>query len=120
MTTATAERELIIPIIESPSPHPRQESVRLTSLIYENKEFLFAREMPVTITWDGEAWIYESKENEIIGFDEDQRGADFAFRQDFSVCWENFACEDDGNLSIDAREMKANLKSLVAEARCFE
>jgi len=117
MTTATAERELVIPIAESPLPNPAQETVRLTSLIYENNEFVFAQEMPVKITWNGKIWVYESKEYNIIGFEENQQEADFAFRQTFTACWEEIACEEDCNLTTEAIEWKTRLKSLVTMVR---
>jgi len=99
---------------------PKQETIHLTQLVYENREFTFASEMPVTVTNKDGVWIFESKEFEIIGFDESKEEAFYAFRMDFDARWEYIASEDDCKLTKNARQLKKQLKSLVAGIRHIE
>jgi len=116
-----SELETAIRTLDSPQHHrPKQETIYLTKLTYENREFLFVHEIPVTVTWNGAIWIYESEKYGIEGFETDKDEAYFAFRQDFDAAWENFACEEDSKLSEGAQRQKALLKSLVASVRYIE
>ena len=93
------------------------KTIRLSKLIYENREFTFAHEMTVKMTWDGEGWSYRSEDYGIEGFALEQQEAEFAFRQDFDACWEHIACAEDSDLHESALPMKTSLRSLVASAR---
>jgi len=98
-----------------------QEMIHLTQLVYENREFTFAREMLVTVTQKGKIWIYETKEPNIIGYEENKEDAFYAFTETFDACWELIACEkDDKKLSPRALRMKTAFKSLVADVRQIE
>jgi len=103
---------------DTPRPQQsKQETIYLTKLNYENREFIFAKEMAVKITWDGEGWSYLSKDYGIEGFALEQQEAEFAFRQDFDACWEHIACAEDNDLHESALPMKTTLRSLVASTR---
>jgi len=100
---------------------PKQETIHLTQLVYENREFTFAREMPVTVTQKGKIWVYEAKEPNIVGYEENKEDAFYAFTETFDACWELIACErDDKKLTPRAQQMKTAFKSLVANVRQIE
>jgi len=120
MTTATAER-LLADHIKVPKPQqPSQQTVYITGLTYENREFTFAREMAVEVAWDGEGWIYEAEQYGINGFARDQQEANFVFRETFDACWEHIAYAEDHELSESARDLKTELRSLVSNTRQIE
>jgi hypothetical protein len=96
---------------------PFQKTVRISKLVYENREFTFTHEMAVKITWDGEGWSYRLEDYGIEGSALEQQEAEFAFRQDFDACWEHIACAEDADLHESALPMKTSLLSLVASTR---
>jgi len=114
MIQATVEKQLADGINMQKPQHPKIETFYITGLTYENREFVFAHEIPITVAWDGEGWIYETGEYGVNGFALDQQEANFAYRQTFDACWDNIACAKDNELAQSAREMKAALNSLVA------
>jgi hypothetical protein len=100
---------------------PKRETIYLTKLTYENREFHFAHETAIEVTWDGELWTYESKNFGIEGFETTRQKADLAFRQTFALCWDHFACEeDDSKLSKKAKQIKTTFKSLISTIRHIE
>ena len=82
--------------------------------MYENRKFIFNRNLIVRVIKEEGGWVLESDIPELVGFDTDYNGAEFAFRQDFAVCWDRIACADDSKLHTrGARNPKRALLALV-------
>jgi hypothetical protein len=96
---------------------PVVEALRWTGLTFGDREFVFRRELTVSVTGSEDGWLFESDNPEITGFALERQEALLAFGQDLAACWDHIACETDGHLTQDAIEFKHALRDLVKECR---
>ena len=111
-----------VPNITARSPETRSGGFNLTSdseeliwaeLVYENRRFVFDRQIAVRVTREEGGWTYESDEIELMGFGHTRGEAESSFCFGFVAQWDDIACEDDENLTQDAIGMKRALQALV-------
>jgi len=100
-----------------PDSDPPQETMFISRLAYETREFTFAREIPVTMRYEDGLWIYESKEHQLIGYDENREEAELTFKEDFVATWDHIGCYDTDNMTQRAKQLRTKLRTLVASER---
>jgi len=91
---------------------PPQETMFISRLAYENREFTFARDIQVTMRYEDGLWIYESKEYRLIGYDENREEAELAFKEDFVATWNHIGCDDTDNMTQRAKQLRTKLRAL--------
>ncbi|MDR2696882.1 MAG: hypothetical protein LBB40_00220 [Holophagales bacterium] len=89
------------------------ETLIWTELSYRNQTFVLSKELVIRVTSEDGGWSFESEDYELLGFGHTRSEAELAFRFDFSLCWNEIACEDDKILSPGAKEMKRSFLELV-------
>ena len=90
------------------------ETLRWTKLAYQDKIFVFNRDLLIRVIQEDGGWAFDSDDPELSGFGHTRTEAEQSFCFDFSSCWRNFACEEDSKLAPDAMEMKRVLLGLVS------
>jgi hypothetical protein len=92
-----------------------QEELIWNELNHGGRTFLFNHSLSIRVTKEDGGWTFETDTPELIGFGDTRFEAEQAFRQDFAVCWDHLAQEDDGRMDIRARKLKLALLELAKE-----
>lgn len=79
----------------------------------ENRIFIFKDGFSVHIDVEDTLWKLENDDLDIVIFDEKFEDALKFFYDEFSMLWDEYALEDDSNLSEDAKKLKTTIHSLV-------
>lgn len=80
---------------------------------YDDRTLLLREPIQVAIDYRDGLWVYEYAPLGITSCAETRAEALKGFRMEFTACWDTIAQEDDGNLTLDARELKQKLLDLV-------
>ncbi|MDR2696884.1 MAG: hypothetical protein LBB40_00230 [Holophagales bacterium] len=94
------------------------ETLIWSELIYENRKFIFNKNLIIHATNKEGVWVFESDEpdlTELTGFDLQYNGAEESFRRTFVACWDIIAQENDNKLAHDAKRLKQALLTLAKE-----
>jgi hypothetical protein len=89
------------------------ETLRWTDLTYQDRTFVFNRELVIRVTQEEGGCSFNSDDPELFGFGHTRAEAELVFCLDFASCWDDLACEDDEKLTQDAIELKRALLALV-------
>jgi hypothetical protein len=89
------------------------ETLAWKELTYRGRTFEFNREVRIRVLEEDGGWAFESDDPRIMGFGHTRGEAESSFCFGFAFNWDQIACEDDGNLTLDAREVKRDLLALV-------
>jgi hypothetical protein len=89
------------------------ETLRWKELAYEDRTFVFSRELEIRVTQEDGGCAYDSDDPELFGFGCTRAEAEHVFCLDFASTWDDIAGEEDGDLTKGARETKRALLSLV-------
>jgi hypothetical protein len=93
------------------------EDVVWTELTYRGRTFEFNRGLHIRALKEDGGWAFESDDPELMGFGHTRAEAELTFCLDFAAQWDDLACEDDEKLTLDAKEVKYALLSLVRAQR---
>jgi hypothetical protein len=82
----------------------------------------FTLRQPILIqeSYERGIWTQRYEPLGILAFGQSREEATEAFCVEFACCWEEIACEEDDNLTADARELKGRLRSIVKDAKPLE
>ena len=80
---------------------------------WQNKIYKLMESLTLDIDYKQNYWILKCNELDIEELDERFENVLNAFYEDFSMLWEEYALENDDNLSIDAVELKNKILNLV-------
>jgi hypothetical protein len=111
LDTATLDRA------EAPAAVLSSETLRWKELTYRGRTFEFNREIHIRALEEDGGWAYESDDPELMGYGLTREEAELTFCLDFAAQWDDLACEEDGRLTLDAREVKRDLLALVRAQR---
>jgi hypothetical protein len=102
---------------DAPAVVLSSETLRWKELTYKGRTFVFNREMIIRVLEEDGGWAYESDDPELMGFGHTRAEAEHSFCFGFTLCWREYACEDDSKLGRKAREFKQELLGLVSSQR---
>ena len=82
----------------------------------------FALREPIAVqeSYERGTWTRRFDPLGILAYGHSQEEAAEAFCEEFVCCWEEIACEENDNLTVDARELKGVLLSIVKDAKPLE
>ena len=82
--------------------------------------FTLRKPIAVQESYERGTWTQRYEPLGILAYGQSREEATEAFCAEFACCWEEIACEEDDNLTADARELKSRLLSIVKDAKSFE
>jgi hypothetical protein len=85
-------------------------------LRFGNRRFLLREPIEVRVNYQGGAWTHEAPALGILAYAENRVDSLNSFCMDFADRWDAIACEDDVNLTGDARQVKLRLRRIVESA----
>jgi hypothetical protein len=102
---------------EAPAAVLSGETLRWKELAYEDRTFVFSRELEIRVTQEEGGCAYDSDDPDLFGFGDTRAEAEHVFCLDFTSSWDDIVGEEDGNLTKGARETKHALLALVKSQR---
>lgn len=85
----------------------------LNRIQHDERRFLLKRPIEVIAGFRQGVWTLEHEPLGLLGYGRSRADAFDGFKMEFAACWDVIACEDDSNLTGDARDLKALMKSVV-------
>jgi hypothetical protein len=94
--------------------------VQLTPLywsrvIYNNRSFILTKPMQLLVNFLDGIWVHEHQQLGIIAYGKSRAESLNAFRMEFAALWDDYALEEDGLLSDDAKALKKAMSNLVKD-----
>jgi len=83
-------------------------------------QFILREPIPVQESYECGTWTQRYEPLGILAYGQSREEATEAFCGEFTCCWEEIACEEDDNLTADARELKSRLLRIVKDAKPLE
>jgi hypothetical protein len=100
--------------IQSIAVSRQKQNHSVLQIRHDTTVFQLSRRLTIGVSYEGNAWVYESKEFSIIAFGDSQSEALRSFGDDFHAVWDVIAQADDDKLTQDALLLKKRLLSIVA------
>jgi len=99
-------------IPQEDTPHPF-EKLFFGRIVWEGRSFQLNREISLQLSFSEGWWEGSCEELNIFVSSADTEECIRDFQEEFYVLWEEYANEDDENLTADARELKYKILGLI-------
>jgi len=95
-------------------------SICVCKLACSNWQFTLVKPICLQEGYERGTWTRRYDPLGILAYGRSREEVVAAFCEEFACCWEEIALEEDTNLTSDAQELKAKLRSIVKDAKPLE
>ncbi len=95
-------------------------SVCVSALACSGWQFTLSEPICIQEAYERGTWTRRYDPLGILAYGRSREEVIAAFCEEFACCWEEIALEEDTNLTSDAQELKAKLRSIVKDAKPLE
>ena len=98
----------------SPATLAANVTENVAQILWQGRVFHLSKPIDLTIEREGAYYVIGYQPLGITGYGHSEREALESFADDFSFTWDTYGMARDGDLTQDARDLKQNLRRLVA------